>query len=242
MSRDRFLNLIVGAERGGKSYFAEGIMNKYCERGGMSLIYNQGKPSDFSSFEFIEIPDKMDVAAKIRSKQARTAFLFNPHLPYFLDEDGVKRIKPVDIIKPGAKYRVYRNGCTRMEAAFFKFAFLYLHDCIFTIDDARSITRKGLTEQLVTLFSRKNHAGRKTRPTGVDIQVIYHDLDTVPDEILTYCTHFTLFRVNIMPEKFGNIALYNIVKKCVNELNDLPKYSKAVIDVKGLTYSIIKPK
>lgn len=230
--RNRIFNLIVGAPRSGKSHYAEKLMTDYSGRGGAAIIYNQGKPSDFSTFDFLEVPGAVDYAAGLE-KEKRRAFLHNPHLPFFVREDGERTNKKA-VLKSGAKYRIYRATEPKMEAAFFKYLYDYCHDCIITFDDARPITRQGLSPALIQLFSRQNHAGRKTKATGVDLQAIYHNLDTVSDELLDYVTHLTLFRVNMMPERFGNIALYKVVQQCVNELNKLPKYSYFTINMQTL--------
>lgn len=240
MNRTRFFQIIVGKPQSGKSHYANEFIKKYNSMGGFSLVYNQGRPRDFKDHTEFEIPDIYDLAAKIRDKVRRSKFLNRPFLPYFLDEHG--GVAPF-IQRSGGKVKINRAGSADMERAFFRYVYGYMYNSLLTIDDARPIFRNGLNSDMVMLFSRLNHTGKKSgaKQNGIDAQVIFHNLEMVNDELLDYATHIKLFQVNFLPSKMGGNDLYKVVRDCKLRLDKLPKYSSFDIEIETLNVKLNTP-
>ena len=60
-AKERTNALIVGAPRQGKSHYVEQKMIEYAKAGGCSVVYNAGKPSDFSHFLHVKIMTVRDM-------------------------------------------------------------------------------------------------------------------------------------------------------------------------------------
>ena len=46
---NRRLYILIGAQRSGKSYFSNDLLQKYKAAGNTGLVYNLGKPTDFAA-------------------------------------------------------------------------------------------------------------------------------------------------------------------------------------------------
>ena len=143
----------------------------------------------------------------------------------------------------------YRVGDRKTERLLFQAMFYYMADTLLIFDDARPIFRSGLTAEHITLFSRKNHAGIKTdQPNrGVDVAMIFHNLDKVTTEAYDYATHLTMFKTTRLPDRshVDNDQLADLIEAAYKDVNyKASKYSFAQINIRGerpYTYSINKP-
>ena len=172
---NRKLILIIGAQRSGKSFFSNQMIEKYKRAGNSALVYNLGRPSDFSACKEIFLLTEKQHAVKIgKSYKENPGFLFYEHND---QEKEFINFSP-DWAGKGAKAgRVdYKTEVLFLEA-FFK----YVSNCLFVIDDAKAIFRYGIKSEFLTLFSRLNHTGRNNpvnnwKATGSDVIIIFHSL------------------------------------------------------------------
>lgn len=239
--------LLAGLEQTGKTYFAEKYAQLHAKRGGVSVIYNVGKDSDFASAEICEPVQNEEIALYL-SKEKKVLAKSSQKFIAFRDEKTGKVVPFQNFCRfyAGKMVKIYR---CKNERLLFKSFFTYLYNTVIIFDDNRATTRHGLSHEMIELCSRKNHAGAKyaNGKQGVDLFFIYHNLDTVPGELYDYITHAVLFRLNRMPEKshFGNPEFFEAIGAAYSKLKDMPRFSRAEISLRGgpeITTNFITPK
>lgn len=244
----RSQNIIAGVEQSGKTFYAEQLGKRYAGKGGCTFVYNRGRERDFSDYEPIEILSIQDHERLLQSKVKRREYKRYPFIAYFMYQGHRIPFKRFYEFSRGKKLMCYRVGDRQTERLLFQAMFWYMADTLIIFDDARPIFRQGLTAEHITLFSRKNHAGIKTtQPNrGVDISMIFHNLDKVTTEAYDYATHLTMFKTTRLPDRghVDNDQLADLIEQAYTKVNAAKKYSFAQINIRGenpYTYSINQP-
>ncbi len=244
MNRHRLNLIIAGAPRSGKTYYAEKLANNYANSGRIVLAYNVGLSGDFSDFEEVEFLDKIDTS-KLLDKVKRQSYLFNPEIRLFKYKGKVYDMKYfVDVCK-GKRLKSYRIADQQSEDLFFLSIYKYIKNCLIIFDDIRPVFRSGLKRGSINLFSRINHTGLQSKNTsaknGVDVVLIFHNLDKVNSELYDYATHLIAFYCTRKSNKIGNEELECILDDVFEQLKSAEKYTYFEVDIRNLDISKRKP-
>jgi len=240
--------LIAGVEQSGKTYYAEKLGDIYAQKGGCTFVYNRGRERDFAQYESIEPLTIKQHEQMIKGKAQLKQYRRFPFLAYFKLGGQVYKFKDFYRLTRGRKLVCYRIGHRRTEALFFDAMYQYMADTLIIFDDARPIFRNGLKAEHINLFARKNHAGQLTGQgrRGVDIALIFHNLDKINTESYDYATHLIMFKTTRLPNAshVDNDELAHLIEKCYYEVNKAGKYHYGQINIRGkkpYTYTINKP-
>lgn len=235
----RFLKLVAAVPRAGKTFLTEKIANLYRDSGkGYVFVYNQGKKSDFSDYEDIEFLSFKETAKLFYpDKQSRKDYLFDPKLEYFRFRGAIHPVENLNKILYRKKVRCYRIFNRREESEIFNVFFYYMAHAMLIIDDARPILQRLFDSQL-QLFGRQNHTGEKSasvnyRGAGIDIVLIYHNLDRINEEVYNWATHLLMLKCTQQPDgkKMANEAVYNEISQTYEKLLNAPRYTAYLIDL-----------
>lgn len=233
----RFQKLFAAVPQAGKTYLIERIADLYHATGkGYVFVYNRGKNADFSTYEEIRFLTVKETAAKYYpDKRDRQNYFINPKIEYFVFRGEEHHVKHINKVLYGKKVFCYRIFGTN-EKYLIKCIFNYMAHCLVIFDDARPIFRR-LSNEAIELLSRQNHTGRKSvsknyQGAGVDIAMIYHNLDKVNEEIYDYITHIVMLKCNALPDgkKMSNDRLYREIEQVYNNLMNAEKYTAYLID------------
>lgn len=235
----RFLKLIAAVPRAGKTYLTEQIANAYHGAGkGYVFVYNRGKKSDFAGYEEIEFLSFRETAKRYYpGKRERTDYMFDPKLEYFRFRGEIYHVGSLNAILYGAKVSCNRIFQTREESELFNVIFNYMSHALLIIDDARPILQR-LGGSRLQLFGRQNHTGEKSysrnyRGAGVDIILIYHNLDRINEEIYDWATHLVMLKCTRKPDprKMENESVYNEISETYEKLLSSPRHTAYLIDL-----------
>lgn len=238
---DRKLYLIIGAQRSGKSFFSNELIEKYKAAGNSCLVYNLGRPSDFTAAKEIFLMTRKQHAAILGK-----AWKQNPNFEIYEDENHeTKQFFNFSPDWTGRAAKAARISELNHERAFFDAFFQYVSNCLLVIDDARALFRYGVFAEFCTLFSRLNHSGRLNpvqnwRATGADVVIIFHSLDHVNAELFDYATHIINFKYAMAPnfDRIENAQLKEQLIKSFNAMEKAPQYSYTITDIKNLKTKI----
>jgi len=235
--------LIAGRPQFGKTYFTERLAEKINLGGGFVFVYNPGRPSDWSNaIEATPVHPKKIAAKKGLQKPSDIkAFVDACETIDFWEVEGLYyNSADIPTAFKGKQLKMYRD--VELEQRFYATVFKYFHGGLLVLDDNRSAGRR--TPNLLQLYSRINHTGKAfTKKPGMNICVVYHNLDTPPRELFDYLTHIVLFQVNRAPDGLKMPELEAALVENVEWLNTAPKYSRCEIHLMGaeiITKKILK--
>lgn len=244
--------LVIGAPRQGKSYWLEKQAIAYAKKGGTSVVYNVGKPSDFSGFISVSI---VTVSEYMEAKEASTgkrALKFNApkRIGFFRIGESEKVYKIEDFCK------LFRGKCVKIERIFddsyrsedffFDAVYMYFYNTFFIMDDCRTIFRNGFQKEICGLLSRINHAGKQStnnsEKLGVDVALVYHGFNTVNPEAYQFINRICQFKTAFSPTLPANASeLSQELETNYNKLDSLPKYSYCIYDIYGGESKFFQP-
>jgi hypothetical protein len=236
---NRRLYILIGAQRSGKSYFSNDLLQKYKAAGNTGIVYNLGKPSDFAAAKEIFLCSEKQHVLNLGK-----AWKENPEFNIYEDENEIKNFQNFCLDWKGKAAKTARLDLTQ-ERLFFESFYYYISNCLLIIDDARAVFRYGVKAEFLNIFSRLNHTGRKNpiknwQAAGTDAIVIFHSLDHVNKELFDYATHIINFKYSMQPDfdRVENSQIRTELKKCFNALNKAPQYSYTVTDIQNLNSKI----
>lgn len=234
--RHKFCNLLVGAERSGKTFLASKVANKYTRSGKWAFVYNTGMPSDYAGFYDVELADSNETYYYILSVFGRDAAKLYRNsgspIKFLKFGNDYQSLESVPLMR-GKGFKADRLFGSDSDA-FFKSVSSYFYDGLLIIDDAKPVV-SGMGRNLSTVLSRKNHCGKNAKGVnreniGIDVLIIYHNLDRVSPEVFDYCTHLTLFPTLHRPrlDRLENPEVEEIIMDTWERLDrerKLPGYS-----------------
>lgn len=231
--------IIAGAENMGKSYWTE----KWAARCGRPVfLYNAGNDgfADYKELVFLT-PDEQADHLKVGAKERRQ-FLYNARACDFFSIEG-KVYNKRDFTKAMHKHkRVKHYGILtgKADKDFFALLDLYAKGIAVIFDDCRAIFRHGLKDHHIFVLGRKAHTGRHISPgfnpkkRGVEVALIFHNLDRVNDEMFDYTTHLVMFYVRQEPnDNIENKLAKQSINTAYQFLNQAPRYTHCIIPLKG---------
>lgn len=243
--RNRFLLPIVGAMRGGKTFWAQTMATDYANSSGCVLVYNVGKDEDFpdGEYELIEaLTFNEHVSNFYAEKSARQNYALDRKVEYFWYNGEAYHFKMFTSMFWGKKVKMRRIANRIEETAFSKAVYEYLSCVLVVLDDSRVTFKYGLNDGWVQLFSRINHAGGRCnlpsiRSAGVDVIVVSHNIDHINEDVWDYATNLVLFNSNMKPnyKKFDSAEMIPILEDARERLKDSPLYTALQIDLQGDT-------
>lgn len=225
--------LIAGRPQHGKTYYTERLAEKTTESGGFVFVYNPGRPTDWKNAIEIEPVSPKEIArAKNLTKKGdvnnfvescKTIDLWLVNGKYYKSQD-------IPFVFKGKQLKCYRS--VEFEQKIYASIFEYFHGGLVVLDDNRSAGRR--TPNLLQLYSRSNHTGKKhTQKPGINLAIVYHNLDTPPRELYDYLTHIVLFQVNRAPNGLQMPELEDALSENVEWLSGVPKYSRCEMHLLG---------
>lgn len=228
----------------GKTYYTERLAEKTTASGGFVFVYNPGGPPDWkNTLEATPIHPRTIARKKGLTKTAEINRYIadNSDVVKFWEVDGkFYKSEEIPFVFRGRQLKCLRSF--DMEQMIFATIFEYFHGGMLVLDDNRSSGRR--TPNLLQLYARSNHTGKKyTTKPGINIAVVYHNLDTPPRELYDYLTHVVLFQVNRAPQDLKMPELEEAINDAVDWLAEAPKYSRCEIHLLGAdikTYKIKK--
>jgi hypothetical protein len=240
--RNRKGNIIVGGQRGGKSYYTNKLIKKYISGGASALVYNLGKESDFDCCELVTLLGYNEHSDLILSKGGKIALKRwkDSGSPFLYMETAAGVV--FDIKEFVKRYKGKGIKCkrlsTKMEDAFFYAYQKYISNTILVFDDGKGIFKPNLREWQTVLVSSMNHTGKESIyknyvGAGSDLIFIFHSIDHISSQLLDYYTddyYFTNFACKELPEfeRISNEELRDSLKVSFNALKTMPKYSYSV--------------
>lgn len=235
--------LVAGRMRSGKTYLVTKIAGAYSRMGKSVIAYNVGMEIDFPGFEWVEFFTIDRTARFFETKHEKRAFLNNPTIELFSFMGKVYHIKDFNAVVKNTPVKCYRIPDLKSEELFFESVFLYIKNAFLILDDTRSIFRYGIKAQAINLFSRINHTGRdssaKTLSNGIDIALIFHNLESINTEFYDYATNLIMFHCARKPDLksiTNNENISDLVSLCFDEITPMPERSFIELDLKQLTY------
>ena len=159
------LDLCLGRERSGKTFYCEKIGNLSNKNGKTIVAYNVGRDDDFSDYEpcnFLGFQDTLSFIRNTKGKEKANQYKINKSMLFFEYKSKVYRIKDFNAVLGGKKLKIERLFNRRDEANFFKSIYRYTSNIHLIGDDFRAVTRYGMPESLTELCSRKAHTGKSS--------------------------------------------------------------------------------
>lgn len=240
---------MAAVPQAGKSFLTEKIANSYFKAGkGFVFVYNKGREKDFKGYEKISFLSFKETAKKYYpGKEERRDYMFDPKLEYFVFRGKEYHVRHLNTVLHGKKVSLYRIYKTSEETELFNVFFYYMSHGLLIIDDARPILKR-LQDSKLQFFGRQNHTGGKSsavnyRGAGMDIILIYHNLDRINEEVYNWATHLIMLRCTQKPDgaKMSNQAVYMAIEDTYEKLLNDPKYTAYIIDM-GLHTGEVKTK
>jgi hypothetical protein len=233
--------IVIGAERSGKTFFANAMSQNFLRGKKPVFVYASMTLSDWDGFRLAE-PLKESEYENLIGKDRLKGL--NDRREFFRVAGKVLHIS--EMVSSGGGYLVPRISSRKAERMFYTCVWRWLSPGLFWIDDARPVTRLGISAELSELLSRKNHSGQwgKTGRVGMDVGMIFHSLSRVNEEIFDYATDLILYRTSGV---LGQTGLEEDVDKSIEKARDLldseKKYTAFQIPLRGPTAgSLIKIK
>lgn len=250
----------AGMERSGKTYYTEKLGNAFNRKGRTIIAYNVGREEDFKDYENVDFLGSKQTAILIKSrygKEKYKQYMMYKSILFFSYKNRLYRTKDFNTVLGGKKIKVERFFNRQDEKAFFQCVYKFISNAHLIGDDFRAVTRYGLPESVLELFSRKAHTGKKSstakfKGKGVHLSLLYHSLDFVSEEIFTYSTHINIFPLEVPPNvRFlkNNNFLYSSIHKMYKQISDekardekngIENYNFAQINVRKRQCYIVK--
>jgi hypothetical protein len=239
--------LIIGAMRGGKSYFANKLIEQYNALGWGAIVYNLGRGTDFAAAREV-FGMSTNEHLKLLDKKQKQAYKENPFLFLYSNTQGDKLYKWEDINKPKEKGGIIGQPIKMAkldplsERLFFETFYQHAANTLLVLDDMKGTFRHGLKAEFLEFFSRINHAGRKSaavnwRGHGASVAIILHSLDDINDDLFTYVTHIVNFKYAFPPDfrRIQNPIIRQELEKSFVYLQNAPQYTHTLTDVQAGT-------
>lgn len=225
--------LVAGRPQHGKTFYTERLAEKIMHGGGFVFVYNPGRSTDWANaLEANPVHPKTIARKRGLTKPSEIKAFVDDCETIDFFEIGGKYYKSKDIPSAfsGKTLKMYRD--VELEQRFYATVYEYFHGGLLVLDDNRSAGRR--TPNLLQLYSRANHTGKKyTKKPGINVAVVYHNLDTPPKELFDYLTHVVLFQVNRAPDGLKMPELESELSEAVDWLANSPKYSRCEIHLLG---------
>lgn len=240
MDRNRFGLILCGAQRSGKSYLTNMIIENYMKGGGSALVYNLGKEhKDFLSCELCQLLTMREHYNYIKDNEGLEAAKdwkrYGKEFRYIRSKDnGIFHIEDFNELYKGKGIRVKKLP-KDFEDCFFYAYYEYVSNTFLAFDDCKNMFPNNLRAWQDQLLGRMNHTGSNHKHSnykdaGSELAFIYHNLDQVPSSIIDYYNDdytFISFKYKEEPS-FNNIGdreLFLSLKHSFRILSNLPKYS-----------------
>ncbi len=223
--------IIVGQEQSGKSFFSYQKGLEYIAHKGICLVYNDnGNPTNYSGFETVEFLKKEE------------------HKRYFTKED-FDRINQLILFRYKNKVyhvrdfnRLFESRGVKMfrheeEKLLFPTIHKYVGRCLFVFDDAREVFRYGVSGEIGSFISRKNHSAKGK---GMDIVIQFHSFNEINRQLFGISDGIIVFD-NTGGEqlKSEDEQIIKNIKEANKRIKLMPKYSKLMVGIKGDLYNKI---
>lgn len=248
---ERINALLVGAPRQGKSHFGEEKLIQYARQGGCSVVYNVGKPQDFSKFLPVEIMTVQQYRDmwEIRHRKKMQTFEVPRRVEFFKFNGQIYHLSQFSKLFSGKCVKIERvlnDGMYRNEDYFIASVYNYFYNTFLMFDDCRTIFRKGLSSEMIGLLSRINHAGKNFAPNhdliGVDTMLTYHGFNTVNVESYQLINLIIQFRTMFAPKaRIENDEMEQAINENYERLKETEKYSHFEFDLFTLNNTFFKP-
>lgn len=219
---DKKLIVMIGAQRSGKSYLSNALLEQYIKRGGCGIVANLGKPSDFAAAQEV-----LAHGAGFETLQGKKHTWRN-----FVRKGRAVKFSALDKADSERFLGLFADYCAQT---------------LLILDDARFMFRSGLTKAQIALFGRLNHVGLRRadrlRAKGSDCIVILHSLeDSGLDDLMSYATDLCVFRTETEPQysRIKNPYLRRVLELHFRKLYEAPKYSYLKIDLKNGICKLVK--
>ena len=232
---ERINSLLVGAPRQGKSVWGEKQLVEYAKNGGVSVVYNVGKPGDFERFFSVEIIDASKYKELWEKKHRRQMSNFDTpkEVNFFKFNNKVYHLSQFCKLFKGKCVKIERvlnKGNLRNEDFLIASIYKYFYNTLVMMDDCRTIFRKGLSSEMIGLLSRINHAGKEYAPRremiGIDTILTYHGFETVNNETYQFVNLLVQFITLSAPSTgIDNPEIESQIRENYNELKQSQKYS-----------------
>lgn len=249
-------DIVTGMERSGKTFYTEQISKAFnINDARISIAYNYGRDSDFSTFEPIKIltsEETEDLIFNTKGKKAEKTYKRRRRIIYFAYKGKVFHFKDFNKVLKGKRVKIRKLFNRQDERNLFLSFFQYVPNCHIIGDDFRSATRYGLPDSFLQLFSSKAHTGQmcsdaKQKGLGTHVSLLYHSLDAVNPELFTYATHISIFPSESPPSvRFlkDNKWLYDNIKKSYQRVLQVRKspnnYDFVQIDIRNKSVNLIE--
>ena len=240
MYRYNIQNIIIGAERTGKTHFAKRFTDLVREKTSKGvLFYNVGNPDDAEGYTEIELLDFEKTEKLIKDKDRRKAYRRNPQLLFFRSGEKLYKINKVgEFICAEGLVCMYPVFDLDLQRKFIEKLFMYGGGVQLILDDARPIFRHGVGKEFAQLFGRKFHAGFKNQNgrKGIDIHIMFHSFDEINDALFNYVTNFTIFKSNTEPQENDfkkSRELYCNLIEAFNYTRQADKYNYVQLFTRG---------
>ena len=205
---ERVAAIIVGAQRTGKTFFCEKQLESYARKGGVSVVYNVGRPGDFNKFISVSILTVDEWVEKYRIKNGKNpSFSEIPRkVEFFKIGEKVFPLKDFCKMFRGKCVKIERviSGKYRSEDFFISAIYKYFYNTFIVFDDCRVIFRRGLSSEMCGLLSRINHSGKqyakKVENIGIDIALVYHYFKAINEESYAYANLVVQFSTVFAPK------------------------------------------
>lgn len=248
--RKRERCLIVGNQRGGKSYWFGRMANVYRQNQGSVFVYNyQGEdfpdyyeiaPLDFQEMEEYIIPSL--------SKMDQKRFKKWPWISHFWYEDVIYPFSDFNRIFCGCGVKAMGMFDSHEDRAFHMCMKKYVSCCWMATDDCRGFFRHGVQKEHINFYSTSDHHGAMsskidTRKKGTDTAMMFHHPDHVNGDLWVYSTKLILFKVtgNVTLKKIDEPQLQEVINYAIKDLGKKPDYSYYEIGIKTLDYQFHEP-
>lgn len=243
IKRNRFLANLIGAERGGKSFWAKNLAKQYTKQGSV-LVYNIGKVTDWpdsEGFEMIEplgFEDTLDLI--YTSKELAKKYKARRKVEFFKYKGKIYHFSDFNKMFFGKKLKCHQMDSLEEERSFFTALYKHVSFCLFICDDCLPIFQYGLKSEHSRLLFKKNHTGeftsyKATQSGGIDVLLIWHNIDHVTSKIWDATNHAVLFRFSMTPvfDKFQNPQLAEVCLRVHEYLLKAPQYTAIQVSWKG---------
>ncbi len=244
---NRKLYLVVGRQRGGKSYWTNELLKRYTAAGGCGLVYNLGRQSDFSAAQVANFRSFKEEGRAIKvkgGKEALKEYKEDRRILNYIRKGKVYSFKNFIVDNAGKALKFTRKSQQETHSVLEEF-FLYAPYTLFVFDDCKYYFRGGPPSESMELLTRINHVGgaapvKSWQDGGADVVLIFHAIDHVNPQLWDLATHLVYFSENRKPDvsKIRNPELESIILKAWDILDKAPLYSYSVTDLKDLETEI----
>lgn len=224
MYSNNIQNIVIGAERSGKTRFTRLLCESVLQKTGKAIIvYNIGDLNDYEGYEELKILST-EQTRRLLPESIADDYKDNKPILFFSFRGKVYKARDFAKIVAGKRVYIYKINSPTRQRMFYNFLFEYGAFIQVIFEDSRVLFQRGVPAEAQQVFGRKFHCGSKAKLSvkGLDCHFMFHGFNEINSELYNYTTNLTVFRFNVKPEN-GEIRSAELKRIACDLYEDLKR-------------------